>query len=94
MSFQLIGHAIFKITVRDNTVLIYEFAPKQPKKEHKLGLKNFLHKLSTSGDGPEKAQKQRRDKNTRRLSCCTKVMVKKAWNTTLLLLPDYATDTE
>ena len=36
--------------------------------------------------GLRKAQKQGRDENTRRLSCCRKVVVKKDWKTTLLLL--------
>ena len=31
---------------------------------------------------------------TRRLSCYRKIMVKKDWKITLLLLPDYVTDVE
>ena len=39
--------------------------------------------------GLKKVQKQGRDDNTRRLSCCRKVMVKKDWKATLLLLSDF-----
>ena len=46
--------------------------------------------------GLKKAQKQGWDENTRRLSCCTKVVVKKDWKTTLHMLPDliFATEVE
>ena len=62
------------------------------KKEDKLGLNDFVQKLSSSRDGPEKVQKRGRDENTRRQSCCRRVVVKKDWNTTIHLLPDYATE--
>ena len=42
LQFQLIVYAIIKITRRGTTVPLYEFAAKQPIKEHKLGVKNFL----------------------------------------------------
>ena len=44
--------------------------------------------------GRGKVQKQERDENKGRLSCCRKVGVKEDWKTTLVLLPDYAMDTE
>ena len=50
VAFQLIAYDIVKISIRDAIVPLYEFAAKQPKKEHKLGGKNFLEKLSTSKD--------------------------------------------
>ena len=49
---------------------------------------------TTSGNGPVKVQKEGRDENTRRLSCYRKIVVKKDWKTTLLQLPDYATDVQ
>ena len=44
----------------------------------------------------KKVQKQGRDENTRRLSCCRIVVVMKDWKTTVLLLPDliFATEVE
>ena len=36
VSFQLIVYAIIEITIRGTTVHLYEFAAKQPKKDHKL----------------------------------------------------------
>ena len=44
--------------------------------------------------GQKKVQKQGKDENTRRLSCCRKTVVKKGWKTTLLLLPDLIFATE
>ena len=41
LQFQLIVYAIIKTTKRGTTVPLYECAAKQPKKEHKLGVKNF-----------------------------------------------------
>ena len=35
-----------------------------------------------------KVQKQGKDENTRRLSCCREIVVKKDLKTTLLLFPD------
>ena len=43
---------------------------------------------------PQEAQKQGRDENARRLSCSRKVVVMKDRKTTLILLPEYATDAE
>ena len=59
-----------------------------------LGVKHFLEKLSASRDGPEKVQKQGRDENTKRLSCCRKVIVKEDWKTTLLVLQKLSRATE
>ena len=42
LQFQLIVYAIIKMTRRGTTVPLYELAAKQPKKEYKLGVKNFL----------------------------------------------------
>ena len=42
VSFQLIAYAIVKITTKDTTLPLYEFAAKQPKKEPSLEVKNFL----------------------------------------------------
>ena len=42
LQFQLIVYAFIKITRRGTTLPLYEFAAWQPKKEHKLGVKNFL----------------------------------------------------
>ena len=42
----------------------------------------------------KKVQKQGRDVNTRRLSCCRKVLVKKDWKTTLLLLQNVSQATD
>ena len=55
VQFQLIINAIIKITRRGTTVPLNQFVTKQPKKEHKLGLKIFLQKLNASSDGPEKS---------------------------------------
>ena len=44
--------------------------------------------------GLEKVQKQGRDENTRRLSCCRKVVVKKDWKNTLHLLHIQATEVD
>ena len=42
--------------------------------------------------GLKKLQKQGKDENTRRLSCCRKVVVKKDWKTTLHLLHSQETE--
>ena len=42
LQFQLIVYAIIKITRRGTTEPLYEFAAKQLKKQHKLGVKIFL----------------------------------------------------
>ena len=42
LQFQLIVFAIIKMTGRGTTVPLYEFAAKQPKKEYKLEVKNYL----------------------------------------------------
>ena len=44
MSFQLIVYASIKITNR-YTALLYNFAAKQQKEEHKPGVKNFCMKI-------------------------------------------------
>ena len=44
--------------------------------------------------GLKKAQKQGRDENARRLSCCGNIVIKKDWKTTLRLLPDLIFATE
>ena len=44
--------------------------------------------------GLKNGQKQGRDENTRRRSCCREVVVKKDWKTTILLLPDLIFATE
>ena len=59
MFFQLIAYATIIITTRGTTVPIYELAAKQPKKEHKLGVRNFLSRLSTSKDEPVKSTETR-----------------------------------
>ena len=59
MSFQLIVYTIVKITIKDTTISLYKFAAKQLKKEHKLGVKNFLEKLNTSKDWPVKGTETR-----------------------------------
>ena len=51
MSFQLIVYAFVKITIKGTTVPLYEFATKQPKKEHKLVVKNLYKKLIKVGMG-------------------------------------------
>ena len=56
-------------------------------KELELGVRNFLWKLTTIRNGLIKVQKQGRDENTRSVSCFRKVVVKKDWKATLLLLP-------
>ena len=46
---------------------LYKFAAKQPRKEHKLWVKEFPSKLTTSRDGPVKSTETRKglkDKNT------------------------------
>ena len=57
VSFQLIVYTVIKITIRgtSTTVFLYEFAVKQPEKEHKLGVKIFLSKLGASRAGPVKS---------------------------------------
>ena len=59
-SFQLIIYAIIEINIRSTTIPLYKFAAKQPKKEHKLGVKFFLEKLSTSREGPVKSTETRK----------------------------------
>ena len=61
LQFRLIVYVIIKITRRGTTVHLYVFAAKQPKKEHKLGLKIFVSKLRASGNGLKKVQKQGKD---------------------------------
>ena len=42
------------------TVPLYEIAAKQPNKENKLRVENFLSKLSASRDGTEKCTETRK----------------------------------
>ena len=79
--------------LRGTTVVLFEFGAKQQeKKEDKLREKLFCKTLVQVGVGLEEVQKQGRDENTKRLSCYKKIVVNKDWKTTLLLLPDYATN--
>ena len=75
LQFQLIVYAIIKITRRGTTVPLYELAAKQPKKEHKLGVKDFCKNEVRVGMNLKKVQKQGRDESTTTLSCCRKVVV-------------------
>ena len=45
LQFQLIVYAITKITRRYTTAPLYEFAAKQPQKEHKLEVEKFSVKI-------------------------------------------------
>ena len=74
--------------------LFFSLPPSSEKMKHKVGVNFFSEKLTTSRDGPVKSTEQGRDENTRRLFLYRKFVVKKDWKTTLLLLPDYATDVE
>ena len=56
--------------------------------------KKFSIKIKCQYGWPEKVQKQGWDENTRRLSRCRKVMVKKGWKTILLLLQKLSQPTE
>ena len=75
-------------------VLPYLFMSLLPaaKKGYKLGANFFGKNQVQLGMGLKKVQKQGRNENTRRLSCCREVVVKKVWMSTQLLLPNYATD--
>ena len=59
-----------------------------------LGEKIFCKNEMQVGMGVKEVQKQGRDERTRRLSCCTKVAVKKDRKTTLLLLQRLSPATE
>ena len=79
-----------KITRIGTAVPLYELAAKQMRKEHKLVVEIFCENEVQVGMALKKVQKQGRNENARRLSCCRKVVVKKDWKATLLLLPDKA----
>ena len=49
---------LLKTTIRGTTVPLYELLP--PTKEHKLGIKHFLYKLSVSRDGLKKSTQTRK----------------------------------
>ena len=48
LQFQLIIYVIVKITRRDTTIPVYEFAAKQPRKEHKLGVVRYVKRPHTT----------------------------------------------
>ena len=78
-----------------------KLAPNQTPNQLILKQKHFYQKYKIFfknevqvGMGLKKPQKKRRDENTKRVSCCRKVMVKKDWKTTLLLLQKLSQATE
>ena len=87
MSFQLIVSAIIEVSIRGTTVVLYEFAAKQRKKNLNLGLKFLCKNVVQLGMDLKKLQKQGRYENTRRVSYCRKVVVEKDQKTTLHVLP-------
>ena len=95
VSLQLTVLANIKITIRGTTAYLFTtLLPNSKKKEYELKVKNFCKIQMQVGIGLQKVQKQGRDENTKRLSCCRKVGVKKDWKTTLHMLHSQAQEVE
>ena len=94
MSFLLIVHDNIKITEVLPFIIIHDFTSKQQKRNTNEG-SNFWIKLTSSrNDLSMYTNKAGMNPQQDYPASHRKISVKKDWKTTLLLLPDYATDVE